>query len=119
MVPPSPPMNVQATADTDGVTVTWDAPLFMGGASSVTYRVYRGDSLIANGLTVTQFVDDAVGEGASASADSASYRVAAVNGAGESPPASFECVWWVGIDPVACAGMAVDIVLWILGQLPP
>ena len=57
MVPPTPPMNVAVTEDSSGVTITWDPPLFDGGASSVTYRVYKDSSLIADQLSSTSYTD--------------------------------------------------------------
>lgn len=119
MVPPSPPMNVEATSDGDEVTVTWDPPLFMGGASSVTYRVYKGDSLIATDLTATEFVDT-VGGAASASAASTSYSVTAVNDAGESMHDEGQCLDSdLGISPGNCVTLVLDTVWWVIGQLPP
>lgn len=114
MVPPSPPMNVETTANGADVTVTWDAPVFYGGASSVTYRVYRGDALIADDLTSTVFVDTA---SMTTSAAATTYAVTAVNEAGESMRQGGACIQPDGpaVDPWACVGLVVDTVFWIVG----
>ena len=114
MVPPSPPMDVHASTGTDGVTITWQAPLSTGGASDVTYRVYKDSALIADGLTSTVYVDSLA---SGASATQSSYQVTAVNEAGESGQA---CVCASlsppNVDPVSCAGNAIALVWWVISQ---
>lgn len=116
MVPPSPPMNVHVSEGTDGVTITWDAPLSNGGASEVTYRVYKDSSLIADGVTTTAYVDS-LPPGDSAA--QTSYQVTAVNDAGESMQANGECLV-LGppfIDVGNCGAFAWYVVNWVLDQL--
>ena len=117
LVPPSPPMNVGSTSGSDSVTITWDAPLFMGGASSVTYRVYKDSTMIADGLTSTSYVDH-LPLGMSAAVAS-SYTVSAVNDAGESMQAG-SCVHLdpAGVDPADCEAEAWNVIWWVLGLIP-
>jgi len=84
--PPSPPSNVEATAQDGAVALTWD-----GGASASGYNVYRatspGDGISGapvNGndpLGSTEFSDDSVENGTLYY-----YRVTAVGEGGESDP---------------------------------
>ena len=120
---PLAPRNVTWTETDDGVEVTWDAPLYDGGAEVLTYNVYRDDVLIAEGLTDEVYLDtDVLGTGTSA--NPSMYVVTAVNEAGESPPnssgASGVCLITQpapGVDPSGCAGAAVDLALWVIDQV--
>ena len=117
MVPPTPPMNVAVTEDSSGVTITWDPPLFDGGASSVTYRVYKDSSLIADQLASTSYTDQ-LPPGESA-ATSTNYYVTAVNDAGESAQAGGSCVTVEGpaVDPTACIDVAWALIWWVVDQV--
>jgi hypothetical protein len=89
----------------------------MGGASSVTYRVYKDDSMIADGLSTTTYTDQLpLGQ---AAAVYASYHVTAVNDAGESAQAGDTCVdlSQPSVDPVGCVGAAWAFVWWLIGQV--
>jgi len=116
LVPPSAPQNVQATSVSGGVEVTWDAPLFDGGASApLSYNVYRGSSLLASGLTSTSFVDSAL-----TTAASSTYTVTAVNEAGESMHGGGPCLMsgYPFVDAFNCADLVVAVVLWAVAQIP-
>jgi fibronectin type 3 domain-containing protein len=86
--PPSPPTNVDATAQDAAVTLTWE-----GGSAASGYNVYRatsagsgGDGTPVNGgspLGQTGFTDDSVKNGTRYY-----YRVTAVGEGGESEPSA-------------------------------
>ena len=112
-------MNVAWSESAGEVVVTWDPPLFFGGSASVTYRVYKDSSLVADGLTNTTYIEAvSSGEGASASA-SATYSVTAVNEAGESVNTSSNCAqlepFWV--DPVGCVFVVLEVVFWVIDNI--
>lgn len=113
-------MNVQETSGSDTVTISWDPPVFMGGASSVTYRVYKDDAVIADGLTTTSYIVHLpVGMSAAVAAN---YYVSAQNDAGESlkvgggPCIDLEHVI---VDPGNCVALAWAAIWWVVGQIPP
>ncbi|WP_103027603.1 fibronectin type III domain-containing protein [Salinibacter altiplanensis] len=86
--PPSPPSNVEATAQDGAVALTWD-----GGASTSEYNVYRATSpgVGTSGAPVngndpigpSEFTDDSVKNGTLYY-----YRVTAVGEGGESNPSA-------------------------------
>lgn len=123
LVPPSPPMNVEVEETAEGATITWDAPAFDGGSDQLTYRVYRDDTLIAEDLTTTSYLDVAVGGAAeSASVTAVHYTVTAVNEAGESAHSvGGTCIMVEGpeVNPWACIDLVIDTAKWVVGQLPP
>ena len=91
VTPPSAPRNLSAArAATSGVQLSWSAPTSTGGASSVTYNVYRGTTPggestipIATGLTSTGYLDNPTPH--LVSGQRYYYKVKAVNSAGMSP----------------------------------
>lgn len=115
MLPPTPPTNVQVSQGADTVTVTWDAPLFDGGASSVTYRVYKDSAMVADGLSSTSYVDSL--PPGMAAATSAHYYVSAVNDAGESAKTG-TCIILSPpmVDPGTCTTEAWNFIWWVIGQ---
>lgn len=117
MTAPAAPGNVQTTALPTGTQVSWDRPLYDGGGVSLTYNVYRGSTLVASGLSATSYLDPA---GATAAAAS-TYSVTAVNEVGESWHSGGHCVDPTlvppEVDPWTCVGFAIDVVLWVVGQI--
>ncbi len=67
----------------DRVLFNWNAPSSFGGASRVTYNVYRNGEEIASGLTSTIYYDEDLPAGAG----NYLYTVRAENSAGEGPSA--------------------------------
>jgi subtilisin len=75
--PGAPTLN-SATPGDGTVALAWSAPSSNGGAAITSYKVYRGGSLVATLGNVTSYTDTGLTNGASYS-----YRVSAVNSAGE------------------------------------
>jgi hypothetical protein len=117
LTPPSPPQDVEAAAVSGGIEVTWSPPVFMGGADSVTYRVYRDSSLVADGLDTTSFIDSSF----TTSAGTTTYTVTAVNEVGESVRSGGPCVVLntpPDVSPSNCVDLVISLVFWILEQTP-
>jgi predicted phage tail protein len=82
--PPSPPQNLQASAEDSAVNLSWSAPSNNGGSPVTSYNVYRGTSsdtetLLTQVGNVTSYNDDTVTNG-----QTYFYTVTAVNSVGES-----------------------------------
>lgn len=120
LAPPSPPQDVEVAATADGVQVTWAAPLFTGGSTSITYRVYRDSALLADQLTTTSFLDESLAS-ASASAATYSYTVTAVNEKGESAHSGGNCIDLStvppGVAPGNCVVLVIELVFWVIDQV--
>lgn len=99
-----------------GIEVTWSVPLFTGGSDSVTYRVYRDSSLLADGLATTSFIDSSF----TTSAGTTSYTVTAVNEAGESARSGGVCISSdvpPNVAPGNCIEFVIGLAFWVLEQL--
>jgi fibronectin type 3 domain-containing protein len=87
LVPPSSPQDLQAQVSYGRIHLHYDSPLSDGGASILTYRVYRGPSgstlVLLDETSGLDFVDMGVEEGRIYY-----YRVCAVNAAGEGETSS-------------------------------
>jgi subtilisin len=78
-VPSAPTLN-SATAGNASVALAWSAPSSNGGATITSYKIYRGGSLLVTVGNVTSYTDTGLTNGTTYS-----YRVSAVNSAGEGP----------------------------------
>jgi fibronectin type 3 domain-containing protein len=81
--PPGAPTGLAAAAGDDTVSLSWVAPALDGGSPVTEYRVRRGTSpgsetFLASAGAATSFVDSTAANGITYS-----YRVSAVNAAGE------------------------------------
>ncbi len=83
---PSAPNNLEAIADDEEITLTWDPPTDDGGSVVIEYKIYRGttsaDLSLQNTVSgdSTIFTDISVTNGVTYH-----YRISAVNVAGEGP----------------------------------
>src|SRR5437879_462010 len=82
---PSAPQNLQATAGTGNVTLSWQAPSNNGGSPITNYKIYRSissgtETLLTTVGNVTSYTNTGL-----ASGHTYFYKVAAVNGIGTSP----------------------------------
>jgi subtilisin len=77
---PGAPTLSSATAGNASVALAWSPPSSNGGATITNYKIYRGGSLLVTLGNVTSYTDTAVTNGTTYS-----YRVSAVNSAGEGP----------------------------------
>lgn len=84
-LPPAPPRAVRATAQAGGGVLTWKAS--SAPPSGVTYRVRRGDSIVADGLDGFEFTDTNAPAGTMLE-----YAVAAVASGKETPAPG--CPWF-------------------------
>src|SRR3989442_1206224 len=82
---PSAPQNLQATAGTGNVTLSWQAPSSNGGSPITNYKIYRSSSSGTEGLLVTIGNLTSYTNTGLASGHTYFYKVAAVNGIGTSP----------------------------------
>lgn len=42
LAPPTAPLNLQAYAGNDAITLTWEPPLYLGSSPIINYNIYRG-----------------------------------------------------------------------------
>src|SRR5207245_2845739 len=82
---PSAPQNLQATAGTGNVTLSWQAPSNNGGSPITNYKIYRSSSSGTEGLLVTIGNLTSYTNTGLASGHTYFYKVTAVNGIGTSP----------------------------------
>src|SRR5437879_13838551 len=82
---PSAPQNLQATAGTGNVTLSWQAPSNNGGSPITNYKIYRSSSSGTEGLLITIGNLTSYTNTGLASGHTYFYKVAAVNGIGTSP----------------------------------
>src|SRR5437899_10205841 len=82
---PSAPKNLQATAGTGNVTLSWQATSNNGGSPITNYKIYRSSSSGTEGLLVTIGNLTSYTNTGLASGHTYFYKVAAVNGIGTSP----------------------------------
>lgn len=85
LLAPSPPLDLQASAGTGQVVLTWLPPATDGGSPIAGYRIYRGTasvtlSLLAEASAALAYTDTAVMGGVTYH-----YAVSAMNSVGESP----------------------------------
>ena len=117
-VPPLPPQNLTIVSDPSGTVLQWEAP---PGPAIDGYNIYRKGALLASVDSSTfAYVD---GSGANATS-AMTYFVTAFNEAGESLPSISifsSCLQLSppGVDPGTCIGMVIDVVFWIIDQVPP
>ena len=83
--PPSEPLNLQATAGDNKVTLDWTAPSDSGGWAITNYKIYRGttpggETLLATIGNVLSYADTTVTNDVKYY-----YQVSAVNSVGEGP----------------------------------
>src|SRR5439155_22540781 len=83
--PPSAPQNLQATAGSLTITLTWDAPSTNGGSTITGYKIYRSTSSgteagFASLGNVTSYTNTGLTAGVTYF-----YKVLAVNSIGVSP----------------------------------
>src|SRR5437016_3155054 len=81
---PSAPQNLQATAGTGNVTLSWQAPSSNGGSPITGYKIYRSSSSGTEGLLITIGNLTSYTNTGLASGHTYFYKVAAVNGIGTS-----------------------------------
>ncbi|MFQ6060222.1 MAG: fibronectin type III domain-containing protein [Thermoplasmata archaeon] len=128
---PSEPMNLQATAGNNRVTLTWNPPASDGGSEITNYRIYRGNAsgdevLLTTLGNVLTYTDTNVRNG-----QTYYYWVSAVNVVGEgaqspevvatpsSPPGKsvFEEVWfWLLIVVVVIMIIIVLVAVLLLAR---
>src|SRR2546427_8616326 len=80
---PSAPQNLQATAGTGNVTLSWQAPSSNGGSPITNYKIYRSSSSGTEGLLVTIGNLTSYNDTGLASGHTYFYKVTAVNGIGK------------------------------------
>src|SRR2546426_870701 len=81
---PSAPQNLQATAGTGNVTLSWQAPSNNGGSPITNYKIYRSSSSGTEGLLITIGNVTSYTNTGLASGHTYFYKVTAVNGIGTS-----------------------------------
>ncbi|TET91933.1 MAG: hypothetical protein E3J35_00260 [Methanomassiliicoccales archaeon] len=82
---PSEPQNLQATAGTQQISLSWSQPASDGGSPVTNYRIYRGntsggEAFLVEVGNVLSYVDGGLKDG-----QTHYYQVSAVNVAGEGP----------------------------------